>query len=162
MEKEFEFYYAIKEKDFKKLKGLASGIDDFCKKVHPYDQSLLLHAALNGTYKIAKFLIEHNCDVNEADGKEYTPLQAAVEYGYTDIVKLLIENNASIEHEDIYGNTALLTAVFHFSNDIKMIEILIKNGANPLHENKFGISPYSFAVKTKKNKVIDLFQEKGF
>jgi len=162
MEKDFEFYHAIKAKDLEKFKALASGVKDFCGTVHPYHQSLLLHAALNGSYKISKFLIEHHCNVNEGDEKGYTPLHGAAEYDYPDIAKLLIENNSRIDHEDVYGNTPLLTAVFHFKDNLKIIDLLLKNGADPFHENKSGVSPYSFAAKTKKKKVIDFFDEKGF
>lgn len=161
MEKDFEFYYAIKKNDFEKFKTLAAGIKGFCETIHPYHQSLLLHAALTGSYKIANFLIEHNCNVNEADAKGYTPLHATAEYYYPDIAKLLIENNARIEQEDLFGNTALLTAVFYFKDKLKMIELLVKNGADPFHENKSGVSPYNFAVKAKKEQVIHFFHQKG-
>lgn len=159
MEKELEYYYAIKDNDFEKFKTLAGHQYEICKKIRPYDQSLLLHAVLNDAYKIAAFLLTQNCNVNEADKKGYTPLHAAAEYGKLKMAALLIKNKAHIDQEDHFGNTPLMSAVFNNTPNDEIIKLLLKNGAIPFHKNKSGISPYDFVVTSGKKSIIEIFKK---
>jgi ankyrin repeat protein len=162
MEKEQEFYYAVKENNLDELKELASSLPDFCQVIRPYDQCLLFHAAQYNSYEVSEFLIERGCDINEADEEGLSPLHVAVEYNNLKIAELLIRNNAKVDIKDKHGNTPLSRAVFNYRNDMKMITLLIAGKANPFVENNFGSSPYDFALTTKKDEVIIFFNLMGF
>jgi ankyrin repeat protein len=155
MTRELEYYYAVRENDLEKLSALASEEDGFCAKIKPYNQSLLLHAAFNGGLAVTRFLLDHDCPVDEADGSGYTPLHGAVEYDHTDIVRLLLDHGAGIDAEDRYGNTPLLNAVLLPKAKIDMIRLLVDRDADPEHANKAGVTPLSFAEKTGKKEIAD-------
>lgn len=153
-----EFYYAVKENDSDRLRALAREHPDLCRTVKPYDQGLLLHAAFNGQAAIAEYLIGQGCDVNEKDGKGYTPLLGAVEYDQLDVARILLDHGAKVDAKDNFGNTPLLNAVFHSKGKTGMVRQLLSYGANPMEKNDSGISPLAFAEKTGQQELIDLLK----
>ena len=155
----FEFYYAAKNNNADKMKELFSKNEKIEQFIRPYNQSLLLHAALNNSYDVAKYLIENSFDVNEADANKYTPLHAAAEYGFTDMAELLVKKGANVEVKDKNENTPLSIAVFNSKSDLSLIEILLKAGADPFIKNSFGQSPYTMAQNFKKPHVVEIFDE---
>jgi uncharacterized protein len=155
MTRELEYYYAVRENDLEKLSALAAGENDFCTKIKPYNQSLLLHAAFNGGVAVTRFLLDHGCPVDEADAMGYTPLHGAVEYDHIGIARLLLDHGASIDPEDRHGNTPLLKAVLLSKGKMDMIRLLVDRGADPDHANKAGVTPLSFAEKTGMKEIAD-------
>lgn len=143
------------------LQGLKSAIETGVKvcDLMPYDQSLVLHAVLSNQIDILRFLIEQGCDLNKGDKAGLTPLQGAAQMENLQAARLLLAGHARVDTEDSYGNTPLMDAVFVKRGDPEMISLLLEYGADPFHENKSGISPYSFAQKTQKRDVVALFDK---
>ena len=54
----------------------------------------LIYAARANKLDIAKFLIEHNANVNAKNVRDQTPLSLAEKAGYTEMVQLLKDNGA--------------------------------------------------------------------
>ena len=100
----------------------------------------LTAACSEGSYDIAKLLIEHKCTVDieikayiDQKNVGYTPLMYAVnkEEKY-DIVKLLIDNNADVNHKASSDGCTPLIIANKYPNHLnyKIVDILIKNGAD--------------------------------
>ncbi len=103
-------------------------------------ESVLMIAAKNGKYDIAKLLISKGADVNmkERDNGKTALMYAttndsigAENYdkstGYAEIVKLLIANGAEVNEKDYDGHTALILAGNNESPEV--CKLLIANGA---------------------------------
>ena len=56
-------------------------------------------------------LLDAGADVNGADASKRTPLHAAAQHGYTDLVRLLAERGASMTAADVDGATPLDAAL---------------------------------------------------
>ena len=69
-------------------------------------------ACYKGHYKIAKFLISIEADVNRKSVKGNTALHDCAESGSLDIMKLLLANKAKID-VDAYGNNTNHLLILH-------------------------------------------------
>lgn len=107
---------------------------------------------------ITKLLIERVANINEEDGKGYTPLSHVIDFWLNnfDAIKLLVKHGADINKEDKKGNTILHHVVKKYKScedavyllglpkkDYKLeytnyIELLLKLGANINATNKNG------------------------
>ncbi len=105
-----------------------------------------LHYASNeGNLGKVCILISEGMNVNLKDKNGWTPLHFAVQSQSIKIAARLIECGAEIDARDIDGNTPLFRAVYCYSNDGRMIELLRKHGADPYSENNYGNSPVGLA-----------------
>ena len=82
------------------------------------------------------------------DAKGHVPLFHAIVNEDIDLVKLLI-NDAPIDHKDHDGDTHLHIAVDINSKEI--IELLIRNGGNPMIRNHDGLTPSHIAAQKSKS-----------
>ena len=89
--------------------------------------SPLYYAALAGLLEPAKLLIEAGKGVNFQGGEYGNALQAALYWGYNNIVQLLLDRGADINAQGGYFSNALQAA----SNlvDIKIVQLLLDKGA---------------------------------
>ncbi|WP_353283954.1 ankyrin repeat domain-containing protein [Wolbachia endosymbiont (group A) of Lypha dubia] len=103
------------------------------------DRSTLLHVAVEGNkLDTVKFLLDRGADIGVKDVHNQTPLESAIQKGYTDIVKALEQERLGKE---------LFTAVREFS--LPRVEELISRGANVDTKNKNGKTPLDVAINTK-------------
>lgn len=154
--KERSYYYLIKEGDLEGLKSAFQDDSDSCD-VMPYGQSLPLHTVFENQMDILKFLIEEGCDLNRGDADGLTPLHGAAIYNNHGAAKALLEAGAQPDIEDKYGNTPLSRAVHSYGDDLSVISLLLRYGADPLHKNKFGVNPYELAEKRGDADVVRAF-----
>lgn len=89
----------------------------------------------NDGYDIAKLLIEHGSNVNQAfagnsDGsqKGYTPIFFAANLSDIKLVKLLMDNGADVNHQAEDGITPLMRACE--TSNYKVAKLLIENGSD--------------------------------
>ncbi len=115
-----------------------------------YGRSFLFDLIVEGNLiKVEKYLkIANEINLKDKNGK--TPLHLACIHSMYEITKFLISKNADLNIKDNNGNTPLFDAVFNSNGDVKIITILVENGANPLLENNYGISPLKLS-KTISN-----------
>ena len=78
-----------------------------------HGHTCLMIACYKGHYKIAKFLISIQADVNRKSVKGNTALHDCAESGSLDIMKLLLANRAKID-VDAYGEYTVFSSQLQF------------------------------------------------
>lgn len=135
-------------------------------------------AARYGHLDIIKLLVQKkNSLLGMVDINENTLLHIAAFYGHIDIVKYLAtKTNVNICNRN--GDTPLHMAVRHGQNNIskfltfeeskkkkdkyfKIVEYLLKKGANVKITNKQGVEPIHIAFRTNSTKEVTLLERKG-
>eukprot|EP00889_Picochlorum_renovo_P003567 jgi/Picre1/30597/NNA_005958.t1 len=101
--------------------------------VHDFDAygrtALTLAAARGHMGTVTELILEHNADVNFAEGPCWTALMYAAEKGQEDIVSVLIDHGAEVEaHSGDCGSTALMIAVN--AGHMRTASKLLSEGAN--------------------------------
>ena len=108
-------------------------------------RSELHYAANEGNSGKVCVLLSKGADVNLKDRNGWTPLHFAAQSQSVKIASRLIEYGAKVDARDNDGNTPLFRAVYCYTNDGTMIELLREHGADPHSENKHGNSPIGLA-----------------
>lgn len=110
---------------------------------------LLRWAACKGNECLVKALLANGADPNAMhDG--YYVLHYAIAYGTTDkVVEALILAGAYVNARDVYGNTPLhhIARQKYDLNRIRIMNVLLENGANPRLRNSSGESSYQIASR---------------
>jgi uncharacterized protein len=142
------------------LASLASVGERLCE-VRPYGQPLVIHAVQEKRPEVLDLLLDRGCspDARADDGS--TALHAAAYQQDAWASWVLLEAGAAVDAEDQWGNTPLFRAVFSNHDAVEVIKLLLSYGADPSHENKSGVSPRSFAEKSGKQDIVELFQKGG-
>ncbi|CAG9773806.1 unnamed protein product [Ceutorhynchus assimilis] len=89
-------------------------------------------AAKYGRTEILRILLDSGAPLNVCDNKTfYTPLHLAVMFQRVQTVKELLKcGNCNVDAQDVKGNTPLYYACVRNSNNLKIIESLLQNGAD--------------------------------
>lgn len=103
---------------------------------------------------IIAWLIDKGADVNTQDNKGETLLNAAIKEGIYDIVQLLISKGARLDVMDSEMETPLHVAVDFNHGSLKMVEMLIENGADVNIAGKYGIRPLHLAPTKQMAKLL--------
>ena len=99
----------------------------------------LITACDNGDHPLVRSLIKSEADVNclvTVGFTQWSPLERATHYGYTNIVKLLLEHGANINLQDNDGETALMVASVRAQ--VNIAKMLLERGAQVDLQNKNG------------------------
>ena len=106
----------------------------------------LLYAARKGCLECVRELIKAGADVNLTDPDDVTPMMQAIENFNFDVAALLIEHHAEVNKWDLWGRSALYSAVDmntlpvsgradrpskDKTSSLQLIEKLLVAGANP-------------------------------
>lgn len=113
--------------------------------------------------KIATLLIESGVDVNASTPQGKTALmEACGAISNYEMVKLLLKYGANIHaKENKFGRTALLIASGYFSKDhIKIVEILLDNGANFMEKDRGGRTAIDWAETTGDPEMIKTLRKR--
>ena len=134
----------------------------FSPQVSAKDEELgfaLGFAAAAGNLEKCKALLDEGADVNAIWGGS-TPLMAASQKGYTEIVKLLLKKGADPNFQDpMGGKTALILAVEAQNPKLELAKALLDGGAKPNLKDKKGNTAADLAAKADRKEITKLLQE---
>ena len=118
---------------------------------------LLNIAARKGNWEILKLLIDCGAQLDmQADDRGTSPLLDSVMSKNLDMVNALIEAGANLDIKSKDGQTALVVAVG--AGEGKIVEILLKAGADPDISDSMGVSARKYANLFHKNDITTLFK----
>ena len=133
------FQYAAKTGNLDQVQVLLPSVDVNSQGV---DGGTALHrAASYGRTGIVELLLAHGADPNARDKSQNTPLHSAVATSQIDAAAVLLQRGADPNAQDNYGNSPLIAALGS-SEMVELTGLLLEHGANPLQENKAGMSAY--------------------
>ena len=81
---------------------------------------------------IARFLLEHGCDINAADFDGKTLLHIAAIAGDAPLTRYLLDHGARVDAQDKDADTPL-----NYADDDAVAILLLDAGADPLHESTY-------------------------
>jgi uncharacterized protein len=128
-------------------------------KLDRLGRSELHYASNEGDFNEVRNLIDNGVDVNLKDKEGWTPLHFAAQSQNASIVLMLIEAGAEIDACNLYGNTPLFNAVFNYTTDGSVIELLRKHKANPYKLNNYGQTPIGLARLIANYDVAKFFED---
>ena len=149
----------VYDKEYKKInKCVKSNIDINIKDED--ERTLLMHAVLDTEHDLnmIRYLLELGIDVNARDKQNWTALHFACQSQKADIITILLNNNAEINIVDSFGNSPLWRAVMNGRDNIDLIKLLLKHGANPFQKNSHNNSAYDIAKRTRDSVLTTLFE----
>ena len=125
-------------------------------------QTALMDASNKGLKEKVGLLIAQGADVNARDIYGTTPLMNAARSGHSEIVQLLIDSGADVHFKDDLGNTPLIDSAKYASEfALKVIEILIAEGANVQAKNMYSTTALMNAVRSGQGDVVELLIAEG-
>jgi len=123
-----------------------------------------LHAAAHkGHVEIARFLLKQGANVNVEDDDGYSPLhntadsvlkgfpRKRTEADRNRIAALLLEYGARVDATINHGDTPLHCAVA--TDNVGLVQLLLKNGADPNIQQAQGMTPLHFAFSAGKDRM---------
>lgn len=123
------------------------------------DKKNMLHVAIAHNPECATILLERGINIDQQTRDGDTPLHYAADLQQFDSAKKIIEKGCQINLLDKHGNNPLWYAVFGAKGKYKLVELLVKNGADPLSKNKAGRSPLDFAQQIKDEELIKILKK---
>ncbi|RDW62024.1 hypothetical protein BP6252_11457 [Coleophoma cylindrospora] len=89
---------------------------------------MLLHqSCANGNFRVVKFLVEHQAEVNMKTDDGFTPLYIASQNGHIEVVKFLVEHQAEVNTKTDDGSTPLYVA--SRNGYIEVVKFLVEHQA---------------------------------
>jgi len=113
--------------------------------------SLLPKMAERNDFRRVKELLSRGEWVNAKDKYGWTALMWAARNNNREMAELLLRKGANVRYRDEDGDTALINAVLNDANkqDLRLIRVLLRSGANPLERNRKGFSALSIAKQAR-------------
>ncbi len=124
------FEYSLEMYNNQELLEVLSKYDT--RKNKTLDKNILLQTMFSSNPNIETIqrLIEQGADVNASDEYGFTPLMQAVGDNHYDVAKLLLENGAKVRAVNTLKDTAISILVNSKDFDVKMLDLLVENGAS--------------------------------
>lgn len=113
-----------------------------------------------GSINIVQLFLNFKVDVNTQDIWGETPLFEAVRNGNFEVLQLLINNGLDVNYVNPKNRSRPLHAAFFGSNDDihqKVVEILLKNGANVNVQDHRGETPFHSFAYSGDMRIAELF-----
>ena len=117
-------------------------------------------ASCNGHLHLVEFLLGKNADANKLDDFQQSPLLAALVAKHVDIATVLLDHRADPKIANKDGETALHGAAC--IGDEMMVRRLLAEKCDGLCTSVLGVTPFMYAVLSRKVEVVDAFLEYGF
>lgn len=149
-----EFISAVQYLDKEKIKSLISQVSDIDIDVSDGGESgslknvtALIFAVQNEDFELVRLFVENGADIDARDSNDASALFWAVVKSNVDIIDYLISKGAYVKEtfsRDGDEDLDLLMLAASLGN-IEVVNTLLKNGANVLHESKKGATAIGYA-----------------
>lgn len=131
--------FDIRDGNNQKVKKLLKEVGiDACDS---YLRTPLIYASLYNKVDLLTWLIDNGANVNHQDKNGYAALHFIGKEKQFETGEILIKNKADLELKDRNGNTPLMDAIFNSKGDYKVVNLLIKAGANIDNKNNHEMTP---------------------
>lgn len=155
-----DLFYAIRWNRYDLfINGIEYCID--INEINKSKQNLLHISIISGNPSVFDILMNKGIFLDQQDENGQTPLHYSATPEKIEFARRIINAGGRLDVSDFYGNEPLWTAVFNARGNPEIVELFVKNGANPNHENNNGLSPFCFAKKIGNRKLIDILSVKG-
>ncbi|NSX83945.1 hypothetical protein GOM44_07500, partial [Wolbachia endosymbiont of Atemnus politus] len=151
-------FVALAEGNLESIKDcLKKGADIKARSVNLWTT---LHFAAKGpSLEIIKFVLNQNLNVNVKDINGQSPLHIAAAHGRKYIISFfVVEMGLCVDDVDNHGKTPLHIAAQNGHKDT--VEVLLKNNANTITQDKAGLSPVYYAIRNNHVNVAMVLLEK--
>ncbi len=119
-----------------------------------YNETPLMHAAMNGNEEIIKFLVEHFADVNLTDKDGRSVLICAIKSGNKNAVEFFVENGIDdIDKVDNDDKSPLMYAAEKGNKEI--VELLVSKGAEVNKISKKHRTALMYAAENGNEEIVD-------
>ena len=157
--------WGISSEDIGSLVSIVREKDREIKEVLKDGETLLHIAARDDAEETCLALIRSGYNINAIDNFGQTPLFLAIQKGNIEIIEMLLDSGADVNCFDMYLNTPLICAItaeldIKYDLNIKIIDILIKSGANLMWVNAAQETICKVAEKSGRTKILNHLIEK--
>ncbi|MDR3289868.1 MAG: ankyrin repeat domain-containing protein [Rickettsiales bacterium] len=124
--------------------------------------ALMFLSVYNPNRELLTEFIEKNAKADIRDDIKNTALIYAIKYDVsTDFIKLLFNNSVAKDKNNIRKSLLLITAIKNNVN-LDTIKFIVENGAKLNFVDKYGLKPFTYAIKNKeiKREIIDYLVDK--
>lgn len=158
---QFPLWIALWNNDVQMVKLLIANGADVNQKFKGKDANIncLEIAAQNGSFEIAKLLVDAGAPFDVKGIKGCTPLRTACRNGRTDIVIYLVDKGADVDSKAEDMATPLEAAAG--KGHLEIVQMLVEKGANVNHQDKEGDTPLGEAAKYGYVEVVKYLLSKG-
>ena len=116
------------------------------------ENDVIVLAAVGYTASLINKILERPSLVTSTDEHENSLLYVTARAGFYDTTKVLLKIGVPVNETQVDGSTALHAASFYGQQPV--VELLLRHGADPTVENKWGNSPADEAASTEIQQVI--------
>ncbi len=152
------YFYVRLRSSVKSYKGVNPHIVEFL--ITELNRFPLHQAVFKNDFSAVKKLLKEGYTLADETDDGQTPLHVAAECGLDEMCIFLIESGVEIDALDNFGGTALHAAAA-CQSEIKVIQILVKNGSDFHIKDAAGMTPLALAEKYKHFKIAAYLKLKG-
>jgi len=139
---------AIRQGDIEGAKFLLEKTSAIDAYVAEYRNTPLMAAIENKNTIITQLLIEKGADTLSLNiDKQHSPLSLAVSLNAYKLVRLILDKNPEHSAESLNQAEQLLSSQFVAYKDAKMLNLLLRGGADPFFGGKHGTAPVVKAIE---------------
>lgn len=131
--------YDIRDGNNDKVKNLLLelGID----VLDSYQRTSLIWASIYNNTELLNWLIDEGANINHQDRTGVSALHFTCKEQNYDSAVILVNKKSNLELKDDNGNTPLFDAIFNSKGDYKVVDLIIKSGANLDNLNNHEMTP---------------------
>lgn len=136
-----------------------NAIDDLDYLHNSNKMEYLLSCKVGNLNKVSSIVNENKIDIDTRAFNGDTGLMIAIYNEHWNIANFLIDNSADVNCYNSFRNTPLILACKKVkSEDLSIIEKLVKNGANKRWSNNFLETPKKIAIQRNMGKLIEILK----